>query len=385
MTTQNSRPDVIVLLTDQERAAPPYESDEVAAWRRTQLGGAQWFEDNGVSFRRHYAGSLACVPSRPTLFTGQYPDVHGVSQTNGLGKMDDDARMRWLRPGEVPTLGHWFRADGYDTTYVGKWHMTHADLIDVRTGEPLETHDANGHIDQSAVQRYLDADVLDPFGFSGWVGPEPHGPTPQRSGLVSDPVYASRAVDWLTERYERRRAGDAAAQRPFLLVVCFVNPHDIVFAPAWLGRIGSTNPFANDQEMPPAVAASPTDDEDLSSKPAAQIAYRASYPTTYGPAPVVERAYRQGAQQYRDIYYRLHRSVDAPLDRVRSAVTDSGFDAVLARTSDHGELLGAHGGLHQKWFNLYDEATRVPFVVARVGTNATVSYTHLTLPTICSV
>ena len=31
---------------------------------------------------------------------------------------------------------------------------------------------------------------------------------------------------------------------------------------------------------------------------------------------------------------------------------------MLVRTSDHGDLLGAHGGLHQKWFNLYDEATR---------------------------
>ena len=46
-------------------------------------------------------------------------------------------------------------------------------------------------------------------------------------------------------------------------------------------------------------------------------------------------------------------------------------DAVLVRTSDHGDLLGAHGGLHQKWFNLYDEATRVPFVIARIGENAT--------------
>ena len=40
-------------------------------------------------------------------------------------------------------------------------------------------------------------------------------------------------------------------------------------------------------------------------------------------------------------------------------------------TSDHGDLLGAHGGLHQKWFNLYDEATRVPFSIALVGSNAT--------------
>ena len=44
---------------------------------------------------------------------------------------------------------------------------------------------------------------------------------------------------------------------------------------------------------------------------------------------------------------------------------------MIVRTSDHGELLGAHGGLHQKWFNLYDEATRVPFSIARIGTNAT--------------
>jgi arylsulfatase A-like enzyme len=57
---------------------------------------------------------------------------------------------------------------------------------------------------------------------------------------------------------------------------------------------------------------------------------------------------------------------------VRRAVTEGGSEnAVLVRTSDHGDLLGAHGGLHQKWFNLYDEATRVPFVIARIGEGAT--------------
>jgi arylsulfatase A-like enzyme len=53
---------------------------------------------------------------------------------------------------------------------------------------------------------------------------------------------------------------------------------------------------------------------------------------------------------------------------------------VLVRTSDHGDLLGAHGGLHQKWFNLYDEATRVPFVIARIGAGATSPRT-VTAPT----
>ena len=33
---------------------------------------------------------------------------------DGFGKRPDDQRMRWLRAGEVPTLGNWFRAAGYD-------------------------------------------------------------------------------------------------------------------------------------------------------------------------------------------------------------------------------------------------------------------------------
>ena len=31
-------PDVIVIMTDQERATPPYESDELRAWRDEDLG-----------------------------------------------------------------------------------------------------------------------------------------------------------------------------------------------------------------------------------------------------------------------------------------------------------------------------------------------------------
>jgi arylsulfatase A-like enzyme/putative intracellular protease/amidase len=370
----NPRPDVIIIMTDEERAAPPYESDDIAAWRRSTLAGAAWFDDHAVNFKRHYTGSLACVPSRPTIFTGQYPDVHGVTQTDGLGKMAADSRLRWLPQGEVPTLGHWFRAAGYDTHYDGKWHITHADLIDDETGEPLATNDDDGVVDAAAVAAYRDADPLDPFGFSGWIGPEPHGASLANSGFRRDPLIAARVVAWLEDRYARRAAGESDAQRPFLLVASFVNPHDIVLFPAWARRGG---PIAVPSPLdPPPITPSPTADEDLASKPAAQVAYRASYPSGYGPAALVARAYRTQAQRYRDLYYRLHAEVDAPLDLVRKAVTGDGEamgsrNAVIVRTSDHGELLGSHGGLHQKWFTLYDEATRVPFSIAQIGDDAT--------------
>lgn len=366
-----SQPDIVILMTDEERAVPPYESPDVLAWRQRTLSGRRWFDEHGVSFTRHYTGSLACVPSRPTLFTGHYPDLHGVTQTDGLGKRYDDSRLRWLRPGEVPTLGNWFRAAGYDTHYDGKWHISHADLEDPATGKILATNDKNGKVDPKAVQAYLDADPLAPYGFSGWVGPEPHGAALANSGFRRDPLFADRIVAWLQDRYNRRRAGDAAALRPFLLVASFVNPHDIVLFPAWSRR----SPLKASPLDPPQVPAAPTANEDLRSKPAAQAAFRDAYYSGYGPAASVARTYRRKAQEYRDLYYRLHAEVDGPLDRVRRAVTAGSTDAVLVRTSDHGELLGAHGGLHQKWFNLYDEATRVPFVIARIGAGATTART----------
>ncbi|WP_076247200.1 sulfatase-like hydrolase/transferase [Mycobacterium sp. SP-6446] len=373
----SDRPDIVIVMTDEERAVPPYEDPGVLAWRDRTLPGRKWFESHGVSFARHYTGSLACVPSRPTIFTGHFPDLHGVTQTDGIGKTADDSRMRWLRQGEVPTLGNCFRAAGYDTHYDGKWHISHADLIDSSTGRALATNDDDGIVDPVAVQRYLDADPLGPFGFSGWVGPEPHGALLANAGIRRDPLIAERVVAWLTDRYARRRAGDPAAQRPFLLVASFVNPHDIVLFPTW-SRRGPVKPSPLD---PPPVPAAPTADEDLSTKPAAQIAFREAYYSGYGPAPAINWTYDRNAQRYRGLYYRLHAEVDAPIDRVRRAVTEGGSDnAVLVRTADHGDLLGAHGGLHQKWFNLYDEATRVPFVIARIGAGST-SPRVITAPT----
>jgi len=360
------RPDVVLLITDQERAAPPYETPALRRWRSEHLHCERWFTENAVTFERHYTGSLACVPSRPTLLTGHYPDLHGVTQTDGLAKRPDDSRMRWLRPAEVPTLGHWFRAAGYDTHYDGKWHVSHADLHDDQ-GKPLATNDHRGNIVSEAVDAYLAADPLDPWGFSGWVGPEPHGPLFRDSGVVRDPLIADRIVAWLEDRYARRASGDPAACRPFLLVASFVNPHDICFFPIWTFR----NPLAAATDGPPVTPPPPTANEDLSDKPDAQRAYRDAFLSGFGPRLLLKALYRTRAADERRLYHRLHHQVDAPLERVRAAVVAGSAEAVLVRTADHGELLGAHGGLQQKWFTLYDEATRVPLAIARIGSRTT--------------
>ena len=84
------QPNILLIMTDEERYPPPYEVDAVAAFRTKQLTARESIRGRGMEFHRHYAGSTACTPSRATLFTGQYPSLHGVNSTDGTAKQNSD-------------------------------------------------------------------------------------------------------------------------------------------------------------------------------------------------------------------------------------------------------------------------------------------------------
>ena len=230
-------------MTDEERYPPPYEGESLARFRREQLGARQSIRDGGLEFHRHYAGSTACLPSRTTLFTGQYPSLHGGTNTDGMAKKANDPSMGWLDPNSVPTLGDWFRAGGYETHYRGKWHVSHADLLIPGTHEGLMASDEAGRPIPDAVAAYKGADRLDPYGFSGWIGREPHGAAKADCGVVRDGVFAEQVVELFGELAAARRDG------PWLAVASFVNPHDIAFNGwAWENLLGY--PPVDDDTLP---------------------------------------------------------------------------------------------------------------------------------------
>lgn len=330
------RPNIILLVTDQERTAPPYETPEMVQWRKECLPARERLSKEGFVFPRHYTSTTACVPSRTSLYTGLFPSQHGVTSTwGGPSKNVCDAGTE-LRPWTVPTMGDYFSAAGYDTKYIGKWHISNEDLM---TSEGDFVTDPN---------LYKAADPLKKFGFSGWCGPEPHGAMRENSGLVRDPPYSAEAIQWLEDR--------PASANPFLLVVNFVNPHDIVACPSLQGQWG-LNSLAELTQVP-HVPPAPFDD--LTTKPSAHAGYKSRYNKMFGtPA-------KRQEQLVRRIYYALHALVDKELDKVLAALDRSPHrdTTIVMRTADHGELLGSHGGLWQKWYTAYEEAVRVPWVVS---------------------
>src|ERR1700689_3663315 len=77
------RPNFLLIMADEYRFPVSYESAELKAFRARYLTAEQSLSRNGLEFTNHYHMSSACVPSRASIFTGQYPSLHGASQTPG--------------------------------------------------------------------------------------------------------------------------------------------------------------------------------------------------------------------------------------------------------------------------------------------------------------
>lgn len=347
-----SRPNVLLIMTDEERAIPPYERQAMEGFHAEHLTARRGLAAGGVELTRHYAGATACIPSRTTLFTGQYPSLHGVRSTDGLAKSAVDPAMHWLDPDGVPTLGDWFRAAGYQTHYRGKWHVSHADLEVPGTHESVLTNTRDGSVLEDAVAAYRTADRLEPYGFSGWIGPEPHGSLPANTGMVRDGLFAEQVIDLFADL-----AAQPADSAPWLAVASFVNPHDIGFSGMGWQVVG----FDPVPDWVPAVPEAPSQSDSLDDRPDAQAAFRAVWPTMLYPQPADD--------DYRRLYHYLLAVVDRAIARILDALEDNGLadDTIVVFTSDHGDLLGAHGGLQQKWHNAYDEAIHVPFTATGPG------------------
>lgn len=357
------RPNFLFLMCDELRYPPVYEGDGARAFRAQYLRTQEALRQTGLEMHRHYIAATACVPGRASLFTGHYPSLHGVSSTDGVAKGAFDADMSWLDPNSVPTMGDYFRAGGYRTFYKGKWHVSDADLLVPGTRDAIPSYDSLGRRDRSLEQQYVDANRLEGYGFEGWIGPEPHGPSPLNSASSAAPPaqgrdqgFAGQAVDLIAD-LDRN-----GCDQPFLFVSSYVDPHDIAMW-GFASRAAGAFDFAVEDIVPafhelfdPDQFAATLGDT-LATKPSGQRDYRDRY-----------HEWMQGVppQDYWRLYYQLQKNADDEMFRTYQALRESRFyeNTIVVFTSDHGDLLGSHGYMHQKWHNAYEETLRVPMIIS---------------------
>jgi arylsulfatase A-like enzyme len=322
------RPDVIILLTDQQRA----DAFGAAGAEDVHTPSMDRLAREGVMFTRAFAATPQCSPSRAALLTGRYPHRTAVMGNSGGEGLEGGAAATERPPAgmspaldrSLSTLGSVFGAAGYETAYFGKWHLgrTPADY-------GFETHDAK----------------------------------------IDDTTLATRVSGFLQTRATN------GARRPLLLIVSWTNPHDIYnvlrTAPPDAPRLAATR-------LPSNLV------DSLQQKPFPQRHYlEADQGKPFAGAD--QNVWRR----YRAFYNGLIETVDREIGLVLDAVPRRDVPPVTVFSSDHGDLGGAHG-LPYKGPVMYEELIRVPLVIAWPGrirsarSNALVSLIDL-LPTLCDL
>ncbi len=283
-----SKPNVVFVFADQWRAqATPFNNDpNVQAPYLARLAA------ESVNFTRAVSGCPVCTPYRASLMTGQTPLTNGVFM--------NDVPL----PDQAVTIGKVFKNAGYDTAYIGKWHLDgrgRSSYIppERRQGwdywKVLEcTHDYN----HSAY--YADEDEK-----LQWDG------------------YDALAQTRDAQQYIHAHA---RTEKPFVLFLSWGPPH----APY------QTAPEPYRQRFRP---------EDLVLRP--------------NVSPEAQEQARSDLAGY----YAHIAALDDCLAALDQTLAEAGIaeNTVFVFTSDHGDMLGCQGHWKKQW--PFEESIRVPFLL----------------------
>jgi len=199
------RPNILFIIVDELRywRMFPKGINDVGEFLREFMPNTyQLLWVPGVKFAGHYTAGVACTPARGTLITGLYTQQDWLLATI-LDSPTTKVSEQPVLKRDYPTYGRLLHQAGYDTPYIGKWHL-------------------------SIPHRGPD-ELLNAYGFQGMTEPDPVGDNLEgtignlanTSGYLSDGDIASQAVNYL----QQRKTGEP----PWCLTVGFVNPHDKEF------------------------------------------------------------------------------------------------------------------------------------------------------------
>ncbi|MGC9455112.1 MAG: sulfatase-like hydrolase/transferase [Phycisphaerae bacterium] len=290
----SNHPNVLVVFTDQQR----WDTCGCYGNEMDLTPNLDALASRGTRMVRAFTCQPVCGPARASLQTGLFATAAGV-HVNGVAL-----------PTDIPTLAKAFRSAGYDTGYIGKWHLSH-------TREGPVPRELRGGYDH-----WLGVDTLEhsshPYEGTLWDADE----QPVRfDGQYRVDFLTDRAIDFI----------DAERDNPFFLFLSFLEPH----------QQNDWNRFV------------------------APEGYAERYRDCYVP-PDLRNADGDWREQLAD-YYGMVARIDECLGRLLKTLQDKGLsdDTVVLFTSDHGCHFRTRNDEYKR--SCHEASIHVPMVFAGPG------------------
>ncbi len=288
---KQQKPNVVFILTDQWRAsALGYMGDP-----NVRTPNLDELAKQSVNFVNAVSVCPVCTPYRASLLTGKFPTSTGMT-VNDI-----------YLPAEELCMAEIYKSAGYQTAYLGKWH--------------LDGHGRHNNVDLDRRQ-----------GFDYWKGSECSHDYNHMLYYENDlpnkkywEGYSPKAITADAQSYIDAHADGAD---PFLLFISLATPH-----------------FPHHS---------------------APEEYKALYPISEIKLPpnVPEELYEKVLPEIQG-YYAHCTATDLAIGDLVDHLKKKGLfeNTILVFTSDHGEMMGSHGRLPFRKQLAWDESLHVPFLI----------------------
>ncbi|QNK57171.1 sulfatase-like hydrolase/transferase [Paenibacillus sp. PAMC21692] len=339
-----SRPNIIFIIADDHR----YNAIGAAGDKTVRTPVLDAIAEAGTMMAStHMIGGVdgaVCVPCRACVNTGTH-----IFQATESQKIGDHSRTNVIR-NRAAAMPAWFRAHGYHTHAIGKWHNDTASFTAGFCGGDA--------LFFGGMSEHRQVPVFD-YNADGYYPPS----ALRLETKFSTELFTDSAIDFI-EQYE--------SDAPFYLYLAYTSPHDPRTAP---------EPYASmyDPEkipLPPSyMEEHPFDNGELDIRDENLAAY-----------PRKQEEVRRHIADY----YAMISHMDHQIGKVLQALDARGKadNTIIVYTADHGLAVGQHGLLGKQ--NLYDHSIRVPWLVKGPGVPAgkridELVYQFDIFPTLCDL
>lgn len=310
---ENRPPNVVLILTDDQR----WDALSIAGNPYLKTPNIDRLAKEGVYFKNHFCTTSLCSPSRASILSGKYAHAHGV--VNNFTEY----------PTDLPSFPRVLQEAGYETAYIGKWHMGE-DNDNPRPGfDYFVTHKGQG--------KYFDTE----FNING-----------QGSKQVKG--YYTHVVTKMADEWIRK-----GRSKPFMLILGHKAPHSF-----YTPEPKYSKAFEGVRIPYPATAFQ------LDNKPEWIKQRMATWHGIYGPLFDWRKNYPDDSPEaVKDFEAMIHAywgtilSVDDSVGELYKTLQETGEldNTIFIFTSDNGLLNGEHGMVDKR--TMHEPSIHIPLLV----------------------
>lgn len=327
----SKQPNILIIYADQMR----YDAMGCAGNPVIKTANIDRLSAEGVHFEEAYTSYPICCPFRASVLTGKYAQGHGMIQNH------------FPLRGDQGFLAEYLKDAGYQTGYVGKWH--------------LEGGPKPGFVPRDRR-----------FGFDHFVGFN-RGHEYQSSIYYDDAGQAYHSAryepDYQTDQFLDFVSSAAGNDAPFFGYLSYGPPHFPMDMPDYLRRIYKPE----EVPLPPGVP-----DADLQAMvqkyrnevlcgddPKSGHKSHAAHETK----PKAEVETEAEIREFIAEYYGMIHNIDWNLGRILNRLDALGIaeDTMVIFLSDHGDMCGQHGSFCGIKNQAYRAAMHVPLIIRYPG------------------